>query len=74
MWCIIFVLTEGSTNFSHELCYLSKLEKIWLTSDSYIKSPFSFSQCLDKCKFEWLIPPYSGVLRILTFLNRVVSS
>jgi hypothetical protein len=51
MWCISFVLIEGSTNISHELCYLSKLEKMWLSSDSYFKSPFSFSQCLGKCKF-----------------------
>jgi hypothetical protein len=27
MWCIFFVLNEGSTKFSYELHYLSKLEK-----------------------------------------------
>jgi hypothetical protein len=43
MWCISFVLTEGSTKFSYELCYLSKLGKMWLPSGSYFKFPFSFS-------------------------------
>jgi hypothetical protein len=30
---------------------------MWLPSRSYFKSPFSFSQCLGKSKFKWLIPP-----------------
>jgi hypothetical protein len=46
MWCLSFVLTKDSTKFSYEICYLSKLGKMWLISDSYFKSPFSFSQCL----------------------------
>jgi hypothetical protein len=40
MWCISFVLTEGSTKFSSELCYKSKLAKMWLASSSYFKLPF----------------------------------
>jgi hypothetical protein len=51
MLCMSFVLIEGSTKITYELCYLSKLGKMWLTSDSYFKSPFSFSQCLGYCKF-----------------------
>jgi hypothetical protein len=50
MWCISFVLTEGSTKFSCELFYLRKLGKMGLPSGSYFKSPFLYSQCWGKCK------------------------
>jgi hypothetical protein len=30
MWCLSFILTEGSTKFSYELYHLSKLGKMWL--------------------------------------------
>jgi hypothetical protein len=42
MWRISFVLSEGLTKFSSELCHQSKLAKMWLASGSHFKLSFPF--------------------------------
>jgi hypothetical protein len=51
MWCISFVLTEGSIKFYCELFYLRKLGKMGFLSGSYFSSPFYFLKLWTKTSF-----------------------
>jgi hypothetical protein len=54
MWCISFVLTKVSTKFSYELCYLSKLEKMWLPLVHILISLFHFLKVWVNTSFNGL--------------------